>query len=185
MSHDTFDSFPAQLEWALVALLAYTVYILPGLSSSAWFMGLLSGFIILNGWISSRAGAAYYSDILIILDVIILAIYYFMLRSLQTSQNVTATSFWIYSGVLAIVYLFWDLAILRVVTDPNKRKRYFFYVKLLLVITALHFFLGYANWSGLLNDLLIAAVGGASWVIILLLWHYDKWKTMHSNPNTT
>lgn len=92
-NYSTFKELPVQLEWALVVLLGYAVYILPYTSKAASYMTILCGAIVLNGWISSRAGAEFYNDILISVDVSILCLYYLMLNSLKSSSTTVHTEF--------------------------------------------------------------------------------------------
>jgi hypothetical protein len=178
-NYSTFKELPAQLEWALVALLGYDAYVLPHTSHAASYMTILCGAIVLNGWISSRAGAEFYNDILISVDVSILFLYYLMLNSLKSSSNSVPAEFWMYSAVLALAYLVWDSFILGR-AEPARKKQYILYIVLLAMITIAHFLLALVTHRKWLREAYIAAIGGSLWIVVLLLWHLDKWRVTHT-----
>jgi hypothetical protein len=178
-THSSFDNLPVQLEWSLVGLLGYAAYVFPHTSSAASYMTALCGGIILNGWISSRAGTSLYNDILIFIDVAILFLYYLMLNSLLNSSNSVSALFWIYSALLAASYSLWDIFILNRATAERK-KRYILYIVLLVIITGGHFFLSWLSANRQMNESYIVLLGGGSWIAVLALWHFDKWRITHS-----
>lgn len=175
-----FDGFPTQFEWALVALLAYSVHLLVSLPFPDCFLPAVSFLIILNGWISSRAAKSFYSDAMFVSDCFILALYYVMLDSVRDSANESMPRFCLVSCLVLTAYIVWDIAILSHVGDAKRRRRYHVYIALMSAIILLHGGLAWFTWTYPQNyhEAVIACLA-LSWIYLLWVWHYDKWRASH------
>ena len=177
-TNSSFQELPIQFEWAFPILIGFCAYLFMVSDDYVSILSVLTALIILNGWISSRATAEIYSDILLVIDVLGMFFYFCMVLSLNLSRNKLNPEYWLYCAGVCMAYFFWDLAILPLVGKENWKNRFRSYV-ILMAISAILFvclFLIQKNYHD--SELIVVILGSLLWGALLFKWHWDKLKKL-------
>ena len=176
--HSSFTELPNQIEWAFPALIGYSTYVFIVSTGCVSLLAVLTGLIMLNGWISSRATSNLYSDWLLAIDVSGISLYFCMVSTLNLSRDHVNPAYWFYCAGLCLSYLFWDVAILPLVLPlvgvEIWKKRFKLYV-ILMGIAAGLFVLAYLLHAlNIFSETVCAAYGSFLWLALLGKWHLDQ-----------
>lgn len=184
--HSSFARLPSQFEWLFAGLLVWGAIIW---SRTAWPLGFFVAVvfaIILNGWMSSRtADHLHYTDLMFVLDTLILATYLQLLMDLsRPREELPSLPFWIYTSVLALLYMFWDIALMSAVSDrPTRKKVLAWYVPVLLVVAVLQVITIALVHQGNQLASIAAYVAAGSWLVALAIWHCDRWSASRASSH--
>lgn len=176
-NNSSFKSLPVQIEWVLPLLIFFNAYSLYFKDEPIEIIiGVLTFFILLNGWISSKATSTLYSDSLLTIDVITLCVYFLMVLSFNRSETLVNDKYWLFSSLICICYGFWDIRIKSLISRDIWKKYYYKYI-FYMFISAMLFFTIFlvGKYSGL-SHIYTSIAGITIWVINLFKWHYDKTK---------
>lgn len=154
----------------LMAIISYHAFYMSGLILA---VHVITGLIILNGWISSR-GHKPYSDLLFATDVFILCLYIFLIMTLYASENQLDARYWLASSLICALYAIWDWAVKYLVGDSVWKGMFRKYMRWMIVSSV-----GFAGLYILANtrashSSVIILMGIALWIIILGKWLYDR-----------
>lgn len=166
-----------QLEWTLLGLIGFSVYIFVVGRGAVSLLAVISALIILNGWISSRATSTIYSDLLLAIDVVIVAIYFGLTLTLHLSGDHLSASFWLFSAALCFAYLLWNLALIPLFPEPEKkrwRNRFGPYVVIMALSATFFVALHFLHVNSPVGEFSVAIAGSILWIAVLAKWHYDK-----------
>ena len=178
-STSSFKRLPDQLDWAFLALIGYCSYLFVLYEGMVSLLAAISALIILNGWISSRATANLYSDLLLSIDVLTMCVYFSLALNLHFARDHVLASYWVYSAALCIAYLSWDCAIITLVGKKVWRERFRIYVILMAISAGVFLGLYYCQSVSLVSESAAAIIGSLFWLGMLGKWHYDKFYVNH------
>lgn len=176
-NNSSFKKLPQQIEWALPIMLTVITVIIYHKSGIVLLIGLTTFAIMLNGWISSKATSELYSDNLLITDAIGLCIYLCMILSIYHSDNQVSARYYLFSGLLCLTYMIWDILIKPLIKIEIWQKYYKKYVIIMAISAVIHLTLYFLTFSTLVHHYFIAISSMSVWVITLFKWHYDKSKS--------
>lgn len=170
----TFAAPPSPIEWAFLPLVGYGLFVFEDTSGWSKVLALLCLLVVANGWISTRASSEFYSDLLFFLDIVLLSLYFLMIDTLRRGDDTVRPAFWWYSFGVFVAYALWDVAIMPL-SDQGRRRRFALYIAVLTAALPVQAAVALV----VPHHGVVQVAGIATWLAVLSLWHYDKWRASH------